>query len=81
VARHKDTNWNLAEGTPSLNGHGTTHTWDAIHTALLMDIRDELKELNTTLRVLRCRNFLQIPARLERIARQTKKAQRGTKKR
>lgn len=48
MPRHKDMNWNLPEGTPNGNG-GKTHSWDSIHAALLMDIRDELKELNQTL--------------------------------
>lgn len=42
MARHKNVNWNLPEGNPS-------HSWDSIKTSLLMDIRDELRELNRTL--------------------------------
>lgn len=38
-----------------------------------MDIRDELKELNATLRVLRCRNFLHIPATLRGIRANTER--------
>lgn len=48
MARLKDQNWNLPEGTLNSNG-GRTHSWESIHTALLLDIRDELKQLNATL--------------------------------
>jgi hypothetical protein len=80
VARHKDTQWSLPEGKRNEEG-GTTHTWDSINAALLMDIRDELKELNETLRVLRCRNFLLIPAVLRGIRENTTKPTRKRKKR
>lgn len=64
MARHKDTNWNLSEGTKTSTG--TTHRWESIHTALLMDIRDELKELNS---LLHCHNFTGIPTTLRSIRR------------
>ncbi len=69
MARHKDSNWSLPEGTP--NGKGSTeHSWPAIHSAILMDIRDELKSLNA---VLHCPNFLEIPRVLREIRRNTTK--------
>lgn len=75
MARHKDMGWNLPEGTPSRGGV-STHEWQSIHSALLMDIRDELKRLNST---LHCASFLEIPHKLEQIARNTKKRKRGAK--
>ena len=66
MARHKNINWNLEEGTNSV--HSTTAT-----NALLMDIRDELQELN---RILHCQNFLGIPNKLEQIRRNTAKPKR-----
>lgn len=49
MPRHKDTEWNLPEGAPSPDG-GRSHQWSSIHSALLMDIRDEMKENNRLLR-------------------------------
>ena len=45
--RHKDVNWSLPAGTPGPNG--STHPVENIQVALLMDIRDELKDLNLKL--------------------------------
>jgi hypothetical protein len=39
MARHKDVDWNLPQGTPH-------HSWESINAALLMDLRDELKASN-----------------------------------
>jgi hypothetical protein len=58
MARHKDANWNLHD-PPTIEGAAV---------AVLMDIRDELKELN---RLLRCPNFQRIPHELSCIRRQT----------
>lgn len=69
MARHANYNWNLPEGIPNSNG-GKSHTWESIHAALLMDIRDELQKLN---QLLHCSNFVGIPSKLERIARNTVK--------
>ncbi len=44
MARYKDERWTLPDGTPAASG-GKTHSWDSIHTALLMDIRDELQAI------------------------------------
>jgi hypothetical protein len=60
-------NWNLPDGKPLPSGV-TEHCWESIHTALLMDLRDELKSLN---RVLHCENFLRIPQKLDGIRRNT----------
>lgn len=40
MARLKNREWNLSD---------PVKTWDELHAALLMDIRDELQELNRTL--------------------------------
>jgi len=57
MARHKNTNWDLPEGSPH-------HSWVSIHAALLMDIRDELQAINRT---LRCQKSLGIPHTLTAI--------------
>jgi hypothetical protein len=55
--RRKDYDWNT--GNP-----GTVMTWEGAQLAVLMDIRDELKKLNT---LLHCYNFTTIPATLRGI--------------
>ena len=70
MARHKDFNWTLPDGTPTLTAK---LIMGRIYTSLLMDIRDELKAIN---RVLSCSNFLQIPAKLDRIQLNTRKQKR-----
>ena len=69
MPRHKDTNWNLPDGTPT-KGNATEHQWESIHAALLMDIRDELKKLNE---LLYCPNFRRIPSELSEIRLNTKR--------
>lgn len=64
MARHKDEYWNLSE---------PIKTWEEVHVAVLMDIRDELKDLN---RLLHCENFKRIPFVLDRIRRNTVKPKR-----
>jgi len=59
----------LADGTVRKN----VHRWESIHTSLLMDIRDELKELNRKLanpghNRARLRLVRGAPTRLDRIA-------------
>jgi hypothetical protein len=61
MARHKDSDWILPAGS----GDGLL-TWEQAGIAVLMDIRDRLN-------VLRCRDFLDMPFKLDRIARQTSK--------
>jgi hypothetical protein len=69
MARHANEEWSLPEGTP--NGDGTSrHSWDSIHAAILMDIRDELKKLNS---VFACPNFRRIPWVLDEVARNTRR--------
>jgi hypothetical protein len=75
MARHKDQQWSLPEGTPKPGG-GAEHSWRSIKVALLMDIRDELKQLN---RLLHCSNFLNIPSELGHIRRNTLKPRRTQK--
>lgn len=63
MPRHKNMAVDLPE--PERGRDGTKrHSWETIHTALLMDIRDELQTLN---RLLGCRNFIGIPDTLHRI--------------
>lgn len=59
MARHKDASWLLND--PVLR-------WDEVITAVLMDIRDELKQIN---RQLSCANTQAIPGMLRRIAAHT----------
>jgi hypothetical protein len=56
--------WDLA------NDNGAIGTWGKVNTAVLMDIRNELRTINN---VLRCSNFLAIPRHLKRIAGNTTK--------
>lgn len=67
MARHKDTNWNLPD---------RVETWEQAQVALLMDIRSELKALNST---LSCYNFLRIPRVLDSIRKNTVKPRRRKK--
>ena len=71
MARHKDGNWNLGE---------KLMTWEEVQVSLLMDLRDELRDLNVKLSVLQCPNFLAIPRHLDLIRRQTKKRKYVRKK-
>ena len=76
MARHKNVDWNLPEGGRG----GTTHNYQSIHAALLMDLRDELKEMNRLLRnlnsIFNCSNFLSIPRVIAEIRRNTAKPRR-----
>jgi hypothetical protein len=69
MARHANVNWNMPEGTPHDRG-GSTHSWNSIHTSLLMDIREELQRLN---KLLHCSNFIGIPSTLTAIKANTTK--------
>lgn len=62
--KFKDTEW-TCEGP-----NGRILSWEAAQTSVLMDLRDELKQLN---RLLNCGNFLDIPNILRRIERNTRK--------
>jgi len=60
----RDWNWQLYESDGGgFQSEQVTH-------ALLMDIREELKRLN---RVLQCPNFIAVPAKLDKIERNTRK--------
>lgn len=65
--RRKDNQWTFNE---------RACCWEEINAQLLMDIRDELKRLNS---VLYCRNFLDIPHKLEAIRRNTTKRRKKAK--
>lgn len=71
MPRFKDIDWNLP-----IDAAGNIQSWDCVKTAVLMDIRDELKEIGQSLRPLRCHNFLTIPRTLNKIARNTTKARK-----
>lgn len=61
MARHKNAVWNIPEKNPGNDG---------AMLAALMDIREELQELNA---LLHCRNFQDIPHKLDRIEAHTAK--------
>jgi hypothetical protein len=65
-----DREWNLADK------EGNIGTWERVQIAVLMDIRSELRTLNS---VLRCPNFQAIPRKLDRIARNTAKKKKKVK--
>jgi hypothetical protein len=63
--RSKNIHWRIVR-----NSDGYVDTWDQVHAAILMDIRDELQELN---HLLRCPNFIAIPRKLDAIRKNTAK--------
>lgn len=68
MSRFKDHTFNLS------NDQGNINSWDAAQLAALYDIRDELKRLNA---VLNCPNFLEVPAILREIRKNTKKRKKA----
>lgn len=58
------TEWNVLENDNGRYEH------DQVMKALLMDIRAELKRLNS---ILRCPNFIAVPSKLDQIAKNTRK--------
>lgn len=62
--RKRNVNWQVADT------NGDVKSWDQAMVAVLMDIRDELKQLN---HVFGCANFLAIPMTLNRIDNNTRK--------
>jgi hypothetical protein len=64
--RHANKEWVVCDGV-------TNVTFDGAQLAVLMDIRDQLKILNN---LLHCQNFIDIPWKLERVARNTAKLER-----
>lgn len=71
--RHKNVEWVVPE-----TSDGRVLNWSYVDTCILLDIRDELREMNRKLSVLDCPNFIAIPSKLERIARHTTKPKEGT---
>lgn len=68
--RLKDQEWSFSSDA---NGK---YSNEVAMLACLMDIRDELKRLNS---LLHCNNFMMIPHKLDRIARNTVKPRRRRK--
>lgn len=68
TGRFKDSDWALPR---SDSGH--IDSWQLAQIAVLMDIRDELKQLN---RVFGCRNFLELPQIVRQIKANTAKSKR-----
>jgi hypothetical protein len=67
--RRKDVSWTIPEGNEL--------TWQAAQTAVLMDIRDELKRLNG---LLHCSNFIAIPTILRGVRRNTAKPRKPARR-
>lgn len=68
--RMANTVWTVADE------NGNIPTWERVGVAVMMDIRDELKQLNA---LLSCPNFVSIPRKLEAIRKNTTRP-RGKKK-
>lgn len=66
VNRQKNCNWDII--TDKERQINKKISWAGAQTAVLMDIRDELQKLNTT---LNCPNFIRIPSTLDQIVRNT----------
>lgn len=60
----KNTDWLILENDNGRYDH------DQVMKALLLDIREELRRLNT---VLQCPNFIAVPSKLDQIAKNTRK--------
>lgn len=59
MARHKDVDWNLPTKLTD---------WDQVNTAILMDIRDELKAIRALQeRTIGCWRFAEMPHTLKRM--------------
>lgn len=70
MPRFKDSNISLPEKSPE-----NTRDWDSIKVGMLMDIRDELKQLNA---VFACQNFQNVPRELRAINRELKIIRKAT---
>ena len=62
--RKANQNWQVADK------RGNVYSWENASVAVLMDIRDELQRLNN---LLNCYNFMQIPAHLKQLVKNTRK--------
>lgn len=71
MSRHKDINWTLPT-----NPSGNIESWQYVPIAVMMDIRDELKQLN---RLIGCHNTIRIPRILDQIEANTKRPKRKRK--
>lgn len=71
MRRDKDTEWGV------LNSAGKAHSWEAVIVSVLMDLRDELKRLNSA---IYCHNFQRIPTTLRGIQRNTAKRRKKRQK-
>lgn len=72
MARFKNFDWSLREGTPNLEGGGKSYPMETIQASLLLDIRDELQRLNGFMQNLGC-----IHSTLKGLRRDISKARRG----
>ncbi|MGB7158160.1 MAG: hypothetical protein WBD40_08850 [Tepidisphaeraceae bacterium] len=86
--RKKNGNWFVTDAAGDV--HAPVYGRDGRALAVLMDIRDELQAMNKTQSaalvelqsiggLLRCQNAMDIPRKLERIARNTSKPRRRRK--
>lgn len=73
MPRFKNVEWNL---TGSVENANQPANWEMVKIAVMMDIRDELRELNG---LLHCPNFRQIPTKLDAIGRNTRPTPREKK--
>lgn len=67
MPRFKDAKWDLPESEVM---PCTVKTWEQVGIAIMMDLRDELKKLNT---LLQASNLIEIPYKLGRINRALEK--------
>lgn len=75
MARHKDANILLSD-----TDRNNCRSWESIYTGLLMDIRDELKQLNATLGCYRVVRMAEDIHRIDRRLAETKKLPKGRAK-
>ena len=71
MRKFKDVIWTVPECA-----NGGIASWEAVDTALLMDIRDQLQKLNA---VFECPNFLMVPTYLKTIEKNSRKPKRRVK--
>ena len=71
TGRFKNIGWKLSDE------HGQIPDWERVQVAVLMDIRDELKNLNA---LLHCKNFQDIPGILRQLQMNTRKPKRKSRK-
>jgi hypothetical protein len=69
--RHKDVSWRIRPND------GGDYSWEVAHVAILMELRDELKKLNS---LTYCQNFTGIPQTLKSIVKNTRRPRRKAAK-